>query len=132
MMTINFSSETSTRSYKNIFSIDLWYAGILDLRLAENRHVTFISQWECSNSSVALIYAENISCWNFASLAMIIRSWQKIRILAQENGSIFGYFFKLPKFLQFYVINNFSDGKNDRLGTFLENFSTFKHFWNLR
>ena len=36
--------ETRTRSYKNIFSVDIRYAGILALWLAENGHVTFISQ----------------------------------------------------------------------------------------
>ena len=47
-----------TRSYKNILGVDLRYAGILGLWLAENGHVTYISQSESSNSSVAQIYAE--------------------------------------------------------------------------
>ena len=44
---------TWTQSYKNIFGVDLCYAGILGLLFAEKGHVTFISQWECSKYSVS-------------------------------------------------------------------------------
>ena len=42
-----------TQSYKENFNLDLRYAGFLCLSLAENGHLTFGSQWESSNSSVA-------------------------------------------------------------------------------
>ena len=47
----SFFLETRTRPYKNIFSVDLRYAGILGLWLAWNGHVTFISQWQYSNNN---------------------------------------------------------------------------------
>ena len=44
-------SKAWTWSYKNIFSVDLHYAGILVLWLAENGHITFISHKNAQNSA---------------------------------------------------------------------------------
>ena len=43
-----------------LFSVDLRYAGIWALSLANKSHMMIISQSEVYNSSIAQIYAENI------------------------------------------------------------------------
>ena len=51
---------TRTQSYKEIFSVDLLYPWIWALSLADKSPVIIFGQSEAENSSVALIYAQNI------------------------------------------------------------------------
>ena len=71
-----FQSNTRTRSCKENFSINLRYAVIRGPWLAENGHVTFVSQWECSNSSIAYIYAEILFIGSGLGLIIFGNTWE--------------------------------------------------------
>ena len=95
----------------NILSIDLRYAGILGLLLAENGHVTFISHWKCSNSKVAAINAEIFflgSC-----LSTIIVGFVKVpkikafvKVTKSKLSSEFQASFEMPELFGLWLITN--------------------------